>query len=75
MSGMAVTENEDIVKVDEDKRKRMEEGIHYALERLSSIFKTKRHEVELEETEWGDYCHLGNVVCGHWNLIISFFQV
>jgi hypothetical protein len=28
MSGMAVTENEDIVKVDEDKRKRMEEGIH-----------------------------------------------
>jgi hypothetical protein len=51
---MVLAENENVVKVNENEGEGSEKGIHEALESLSSIFETERHEMEFKESEWSD---------------------
>jgi hypothetical protein len=68
-------ENEEIIKVNEQEGKGTKKGIHEALESLGSVFKAKRHEIELKETKGSYYCCLGDVVFLHRNLIITLLQI
>ncbi len=45
---LVLAENENVVKVNENEGEGMEMGIHEALESLSSIFETERHEMEFK---------------------------
>ncbi len=73
LSGWA--ENEEIIQVNEKEGEGTEKGVHEALESLSGIFETKRHEIELEEAKGGYDCCLWDVDFLHGYLIITFLQV
>lgn len=72
---MGIAENEEIVEINEQKRKRSEKRVHEALERLGGVFESKRHETEFEQSKWGDYCRFGDIRGGHRYLVVSLLQI
>jgi hypothetical protein len=67
-----VTENEEVIQVDEQERERMKKGVHESLKGLGSIHEAKWHEEKFEKSERGDDRRFWNVVFIHRHLIVSF---
>ena len=72
---MGIAENEEIVEINEQKRKRPEKRVHEALESLGGVFESKRHETEFEQSKWCDYHCFGDVRGGQRYLVISLLQI
>ena len=75
VSGEIQTGHQNVIQIDENKRKTTEEMVHEPLKCLSSVAETERHLGELKEAERGDNGCLGDIGCGNRNLIVTFDQI
>ena len=53
----------------------MQHLVHEALEGLHSIPEAKGHRQELKEAEGSDHRRLGDVLGGHWQLVVPLPQI
>jgi hypothetical protein len=72
---LVFAENENVIKVNENKRAGTENSIHEALKRLGCIFEAERHEFEFKKSKRSNYCRFRDILSIHWNLIIALFQI
>ena len=75
VSGEIQTGHQNVIQIDENKRKTTEEMVHEPLKCLSSVAETERHLGELKEAERGDNGCLRDIGCGNRNLIVTFDQI
>lgn len=73
MLSSAVAENQNVIQIDENERKRSEKTVHEPLESLTGIGKAERHEKKFKQSKGSYDRRFGNVSFIHWNLIVPFF--
>ena len=67
--------NQDIIKINENKGKVMEDVVHHPLECLSRVAEAKRHGEGLEEAKGRNDRRFGDVRRIHQSLVVAFDQV
>ena len=70
-----VAGHQNVVQVDEDAVQPVQHLVHEALEGLPGIPEAKGHPQKLEEAEGGDHRRLGDVLGGHWHLVVPLPQI
>ncbi len=71
----AVAGDDDVVQVSEDEGEVLEDAVHEALEGLGCVAEAEGHEEVLEQTEWRNDCHHGDVLGRQWYLMVTLHQV
>ena len=70
MLGTAVAENQNVIQIDENERKRSEKTVHEPLESLTGIGKAERHEKKFKQSKGSRDCGLLDVFWRHRDLVI-----
>ena len=70
MLSSAVAENQNVIQIDENERKRSEKTVQDC---LTGISKAERHEKKFKQSKGSYDRRFGNVSFIHWNLIVPFF--
>lgn len=69
------TGDEDVVEINKNEGKILEDVVHEALECLGGISEAKRHGKVFEKAERGDHRRFGNVGGVNGNLVVTFDEV
>ena len=73
--GKGGTGNEDVVQIDKDKRKVMENVVHQPLKSLSSITEAIGHVGVFKEAKRSNHRRFWDVRRMNRNLVVSFYQI